>query len=368
MQTKTRILRKSITRDEFKERMFLKSNSIGSKSVLECSLTNFDEFCKKEYDTTADDIINKLRDNQGDELYHFLQDFINYMVKKNLSASSVRTYFSFIRTFLRSQGIKIHSEDIKDLIRFPTRIKDLLEPLTKEQIRILLDYSKPDRKALYLTLLSSGMRIGEALALRKKDFVLSTDPVKIRIPGIYTKTKQTRETFISSEAKDLVLRLVEAKNDDDLVFGKTEHHSVALNIEEKTFAHLRERCGLTQKYKEGGRYKVNIHSMRAFFHTQASITHDEQYANAMDGHQGYLLQYYRLTKEKRAELYLKLEPYLLVYGNEQLVQDHEQLREQLWKKSKEIDLLKENDLITNDAIANLSDQLMKLVAEVNDLK
>ena len=340
MQTLTlKTLRKTITRDEYKERIYLKNKSSGTRFVLECALVNFDKFCKEEYGKKADELILTLSENQGDSLYHFLQDFIDFMTKKGLSVASQKAYFSFIRSFLRSQGIKVYSEDIRDLIRFPTKIKEIMEPLSKDQIRTFLDSSKQDRKALYLSLLSSGMRIGEALSLRKKDIDFTSSPIKIRIQGLYTKTKQTRETYISSEAEIQVKRLVKEKNDDDLVFGKSNDLRLAINIEEHVFSDLRQRCSLTEKYQDGKRYKVNLHSMRAFFHTQASIIHDEQYANAMDGHQGYLMQYYRLSPEKRVEMYRKLEPYLQVYSDEKLTKTQEELREKVDSQTRDIEKL-----------------------------
>lgn len=174
-------LRKTITREEFRERVYSKRKSFGSQCIADCSLKTFDDFCLKEYQKPSDSLIAELREHQGDELYHFLQDFINFMDKKSLSISSIKTYFTFIRSYLRSQGIRIYTEDIRDMVRFPKQVKEMLEPLTKETIKTLLDYSNHEKKALYLTLLSSGMRIGEALSLRKKDFDFSSNPVMITI-------------------------------------------------------------------------------------------------------------------------------------------------------------------------------------------
>jgi integrase len=190
-----------LSRDDFIERSFNKSKSWGSKNVVEGSLKKFDAFCLDIYHKQSSELLQELRMSTGDELYHFLQDFINYMDKQGLKPKSIRTYFGFIKSYLRSQGIKTYHDDLKDLVRFPENIKEIPAPLTKENIRILLDGSKPDRKALYLTLISSGMRIGEALSLRKKNFDFTKDPVKITIPGKFTKTKQTRETYVSREAK-----------------------------------------------------------------------------------------------------------------------------------------------------------------------
>ena len=104
--------------------------------------------------------------------------------------------------------------------------------------------------------------------------------------------------------------------------------------------------------------------MRAFFHTQASIVHDEQYANALDGHQGYLMQYYRLSVEKRAELYRKLEPHLLIYSNDSV----SSLQEDLSIKNQEIDLLKSKDSMNDEVISNLSDHIIQIEKELSRLR
>lgn len=130
----------------------------------------------------------KILSNQH-ALYNFLQDFINHMDEIKLKPKTIASYFSTLRTYLRSQGIKISSDDVKDLISLPSIIQELRIPLTKDHLKLLLDYSKPERKALYLTLLSSGMRIGEAISLRKSDFDLSIDPIQIIIYGRFVKTK-----------------------------------------------------------------------------------------------------------------------------------------------------------------------------------
>lgn len=339
MKTLQKSLRKRLTREEFVEKFYSKSNSVGSKTVLLSVLKNFDSFCIEVYGNDSESLLEELRGDMGDALYNFLQDFIKYLEDKRLKPKTIASYFSTLRTYLRSQEIKISSDDIKDLIRLPQIIQELREPLSKEHLKLLLDYAKPDRKALYLTLLSSGMRIGEALSLRKNDFDLSSDPVMITIQGKYTKTKQTRKTYISSEAKTALLRILENKQNSDLVFAKSENLQAAKLSEERTFDNLRKRCDLTEKYLDSSRHKITIHSMRAFFHTQASIIHDEQYANALDGHQGYLEQYYRLSEEKRAELYRKLEPHLLIYVDKSVTQIQQKLQEKTETQELQIEKL-----------------------------
>lgn len=339
MKTLQKTLRKNLTREEFVEKFYNKSQSLGSKSVLTAVLKIFDSFCSEVYGKDSTQLLEELRGEIGDALYHFLQDFITYMGEKKLKPKTIASYFSTLRTYLRSQGIKISSDDIKDLISLPTIIQELRVPLTKNHLKLLLDYSKPDRKALYLTLLSSGMRIGETLSLRKSDFDLSSDPIMITIQGRFTKTKQTRQTYISSEAKTALLRILVNKRDEELVFAKSEDLHASKLAEERTFDNIRKRCGLIEKYPDSSRHTITIHSMRSFFHTQSSLVHDEQYANALDGHQGYLMQYYRLSPEKRAELYRKLEPHLLIYANDTVTKIQEKLLQKTENQELQIEKL-----------------------------
>ena len=53
----------------------------------------------------------------------------------------------------------------------------------------------------------------------------------------------------------------------------------------------------------------------------------------MDGHQGYLMQYYRLTPDKRLELYQELEPSLLIYQHT----DYHKSQKELQTKVKELE-------------------------------
>lgn len=99
------------------EKFYNKSKSSGSKSVLIAVLRGFNNFSSEVYGETSEKLLEKLRGDMGDALYNFLQDFINYMENNNLKPKTIASYFSTLRTYLRSQGIKISSDDVKDLIR-----------------------------------------------------------------------------------------------------------------------------------------------------------------------------------------------------------------------------------------------------------
>lgn len=328
-------LQNTLSRQEWLDRTYRKSKSQRTLELAKAALKSFDVFCSERYGKDPKIIIVELRDNPGDRTYIFLNNFVSFM--DNKSPKTVQTYFGLVKSFLRTQGVKTDRDDIKEFVKLPTLLKVRRKPLTKEVIRKLLDNSKERRKALYLTLLSSGMRLGEALSLKKMDFDFTKDPVMVSIPASYTKTRESRETFISSEARELVLNLVRDKSESEFVFTHHKDNVDAVRAEEAVFSKLRQRCNLLEKYESGNRFIINIHAFRAYFHTFASRTHGTEYANALDGHTSYLGQYYRIAPEERAKMYKKLEPSLLIYG----IIDAESgiLEEQLEVKDKEIENL-----------------------------
>ena len=74
-----------------------------------------------------------------------------------------------------------------------------------------------------------------------------------------------------------------------------------------------EALGYNQKYSSNGFYKITSHSFRSYFFTAATRKHNENYAHKMSGHGGYLMQYDRMTEEEKLQMYLELEPDLVIF-------------------------------------------------------
>ncbi|WP_182128421.1 site-specific integrase [Nitrosopumilus sp. b3] len=319
--------------EDWLDRMYRKSESDNTRTCAKTSLTMFEYFCTTKK-TTKIKMIQYYQElfNQNkpdirriclslDNFIQFLNEDhdeiilnkIGQKLFKKKSPKTIKTYFSFLKSYLRQcHGIRITTDDVKDYIQFPKQRREQRRPLELKTVKKIMNYASPARKALYYTLISSGMRIGECLALRKKDFHLNENPVRITLEAEITKTKESRETYISNEALEKLKSILEKKQDNDLVFSNTEIPRQAINTEEAYFLHLREKLGLTEKYPNSTRFIVNIHAFRAYFHTKASQKHGSDYANALDGHSGYLKQYYRLSEEDRAKKYKELESELFV--------------------------------------------------------
>ena len=255
------------TKEDWLNRLYRKSNSARTESVAQTSLNVFKLFCKNEgvieeemisrYQTLAKDGDIRNICLSLDRFIHFLdqdhpeitfnENFIPIPFKKK-NPKTIKVYFSFVKSYLRiCHGVRISSDDIKDFVQFPRQRKEPRRAISLETLKLLLNGKRgasgasPVRKALYLILLSSGMRIGEALSLRKKDFHFDEDPVRIILDAEITKTKEGRETYVSSEAVDKLKPLIEGKKDHEKVFSTIEDNLTALIAEEQAFSALRKR-------------------------------------------------------------------------------------------------------------------------------
>ena len=276
------------------------------------------------------------------------QDVIQNKSKpwKAKKARTIKGYFGTVRDFLRNcYGVRITTEDVKDYIKFPKNGKQRPEPLTLENIKLVLAHADPRRRAMYYLLCTSGMRLGEALSLKRSNFKTDMRPIKIHLHAKDTKTLEARDTFITEEAWERVAPIYEATKEGeylfhDYIFGEKLPYKViptptptpiydAVQTESRYFIRLRdtigkkyghkEPClefpngtGVLKRYEDSCRNCVHIHAMRAYFMTIAESVHGNNYAHALSGHHAYLDQYIRKTEKQRAKMYLELEKHLLL--------------------------------------------------------
>jgi len=183
---------------------------------------------------------------------------------KKKNARTIRTYFSFLKTYLRiCYAIKITNDDVKDYMKqaFPTIKKERRKAITIKILKLIFSKAEPKQKALYSVLISSAVRLGEALQLTKKDFHLDENPVRISLSADITKEKEARDSFISREAVDKLLPFIENKEDNDNIFAYyPEDIEESVVHECQYFGRLRERLGLTERYKESRNFVYTIHS------------------------------------------------------------------------------------------------------------
>ena len=329
--TNNPLSQQNFSKKDWLERVFRKSESENSLQVASTSVRMFELFC--EFEVVSE---NKMIENyqslfkDGDirSICLSLDKFVQFLNQdhpeiilnpltnvtfKKKHPKTIRDYFGFVKSYLRlCHAVKVSTEDIKDYVQFPKLRKEQRKPLSLETIKKIMNHADPRQKALYSVLVSSGMRIGEGLALTKRNLHQNENPTRITIDADDTKTKEGRETYISRESIERLRQFLEGKSDDEKLLSNYDDIKYSVAHECRLFRELCNRIGLTERYRNSNRHVVTLHRLRSFFHTKASLKHGVEYANALDGHGAYLKQYYGLTDEERAKLYKELEPSLLI--------------------------------------------------------
>lgn len=359
------------TKESYFEKIQVKSDSFVNSSNI--AINSFESFLKEKHKISLDDLINEIllldEEKRIDAICDISQIWINTLHKNKRSPKTIRDYFSFLKLYLHYRKIRLTVEDIKDSIDFPSQINEEKYPLTVGAITDLLTAASYAKKGLYLSLLSSGMRIGEAIQIRKKDVFVDSECVMIRIPARITKTKTGRTTYISREASKLILPKIKKIDNDDLIWGTNKNSKLALNAEEKAFRDYLRKIGFTEKY-DSGRLKISLHSFRSFFFTKAARVHDENYAHKMTGHGGYLMQYDRLTDEEKLEMYIELEPELLIYDQTKNEEKIRKLKEANSKINDQVKEMQEQEYRIKQLEENQrrQDQFLKLLEKYPQIK
>jgi len=297
----------------FGTKLSLKSKS--TQAVYNDAFTNFNRFCKEKLDSNLDDTISDLKVVEEDTLFDTLQSWISWNAKGKRSRNTIRTWFSCINVYLHYMGIKIDNRDVKENLTLPRAVQQELYGLSIDDIKNILEVARYDKKTMYLCQLSSGMRSGELLQVRKSDLNLNTKRIMVKLRPSIAKGNKARTTFFSKEAGNMLRTILKKKQDNDLIFGNDNTTVIVVRqYNEQILINYCKKVGIAQKYENSPRFKITSHSFRAFFITKLS-RHDENFAKKLAGQTGYLLQYDRMNDEEKLERYIEFENSLTIYDD-----------------------------------------------------
>ena len=376
------------TREEY-----LNSKSaINTRKMAESSLTQFGRFTESEYHKTPEEIVSDLKndDKALEKIYTVLNKWITWLgqdhpeiitylgryknIKKTFRAihpNTQKQYLNHIKGFLEDVGgFDINNRRLRKRVRLPKAEEEEPEPLTKGELRILLDNCSNKKKTMLMVMKDSGMRIGEVLQLKKKDFDMTKTPIEIHIPAFATKTRKSRTTFVTRETRHILLRRLDEINQDELVFGTNDDVRTSVNTQISEFDYMRNKICNTcprflEKYGSNGRYKISLHSLRSFTATQCAEAVDESFAHGIIGHKKYLGQYIR-NQDKLAEKYQRSESHLMIYETAITIENDEEIttmRNQLNEQGKIIQQI----LSTNEEknlLMKENNELQKRIAKL----
>ena len=302
----------------------LESKKPGSRRVFKTVFINFEKFSKENYHRNMEEIVREFLKVDQSAIFNTLQEWVNF--NKSKSPKTVTMWFSCLCKYLRHRGVDL--SNAKDHINFRSYIEEEKYPLSLDDIQKILSVAGYTMKLKLLTQLSSGMRRGEMLQLRRKDFIIDKRII-IKIPARIAKFNKARTTFVSSEVQKMLIPRLKKLNDNDFVFGSesVKDKNIGDSYEQNLTRYL-EKLSLDMRYESTGYHKINTHSFRAYFITKIS-RHDENIAKKLAGQKGYMLQYDRMTDEEKLEKYIEFESDLYIYKQKPKSEEIQELTRKL---------------------------------------
>jgi len=304
-------------------------------SIINKHKVGFRDFIQQRYRIDELQLVEKIKTLELD-IYRVLSEFVIFLDKNGYKPKTIQVRLAATKGYLRHIGIKVSTDDCKHSVRMPKPIRHRDEPITKEMILRLLRNVSPNMQTIILVLLSSGMRIGELVQLKISDIDFTSKPTRIRIRAETTKTREERETFITTEAtnalKDYLIKHYSWNESRDNLhlkniplFGrasalktapKQDIHSpdsiLASNLLIRNLTNALAKMPELDEKNANGRRVIHFHGLRKFFRTTVGNVCGRDFAEALIGHGFYMDTYYVLSEPQKRELYLKAEPYLTI--------------------------------------------------------
>jgi integrase len=315
------------------------------------------------------------------------KQIITFISKQNsraehgeITAATVSNCLKAVRLLLEMNDVSLNWKKIRRVL--PRSRRYALDRIpTVEEIREIVEAADIREKALTLVFVSSGIREGAIEHLRVEDYSLIRGEEQRILAGrliIYSADPEQYVTFITPEAckaLDKYLDFRRQHGEDvkkssplfrdkfDPIRGFYGHGKI--NSKEFTipmtgpavrqyYNRLLFSIGIRKERRR--RHDFSVHGFRKFFKTKAEIGGMKPInVETLMGHStGISDSYYRPTEKDLLDDYLKVVNYLTIRT------------ESTFKA--EVEHVKERGSMNEDAIAALSDQVMKLTAEVNQLK
>ncbi|KER07059.1 Tyrosine recombinase XerC protein [Marine Group I thaumarchaeote SCGC AAA799-E16] len=314
--------------ESFLDSLFVISQSTNTQKTYKVVIRRFQRFLHEKHGIDEFQMASKIKNDELD-IFQLLQNYVVYQNKTGLSGKTIRVHFSVIRGYLRHIGIRIDRDDLKEFVKVPKQTKLREMPITREILVRVLHNANPKLQTAILVATSTGLRIGELAQLKISDIDFATVPTTIYVRGETTKTKTSRETFLTSEAtntlKDFLKRFhnwSENTKDrlilDSYIFGsvikpknngKFSLDSAIFTLSESLRNILKSNKDLEIR-NENGRMAIHFHAFRKFFRTTLGNVAGRDYAEALMGHSFYMDTYYQLPEDKKKQMFLDAEPHL----------------------------------------------------------
>ena len=281
---------------------------------------------------------------------------------------------SFLEYELNFELSKKQKRQLKTRLPKGKRARTIEDDLTRERLRKILIHCDTKGKSLFLFLVSSGIRIGEALKIELDDIDLESDPAKITVRGEYTKTGDPYYSFISKEAKETLLEWLKIREDylissskrglglgikksveDERIFPFSDYISSIM------WNGALKKAKLENHDKGTGRRTLHIHMLRKYFISRLQIVVPKPIVECLVGHESGLDDAYRrYTNDEIKDWYQKGESQLYIFIPEEIGEVQTKFTDGLLKAQVLINGLSIENINLKQKVENLETTLTEL--------
>lgn len=346
----------------------------------------------------AEEFLKKVREKgihwAQDNILIFLDFHKERVRRKELAAGTLKNYYRAAKLFCEMNDLTLNWKRItKGLPRAKNSSNDRAP--TVEEIRKLVEY--PDRriKAIVYAMASGGFRLGAWDYLQWKNVTPITKDNGELIAAkliIYADEPEEYYTFITTEAYNAIKDWIDFRASYGEII--TNDSWVMRDLWQTTNMNYGARWGLATNpkklqslavkrlldralWEQGIRHSLpsgkkrhewkGAHGYRKFYKSRAEQVMKPINVEITMGHNlGISESYWRPTEAEVLEDYLKAVPLLTINGENLVLQ--KQIKELTEKTTNNDYLLNAKLQEKDDALATLSDQVMKLMVEVQQLK
>ena len=364
-------------------------------------LKKFEVFISEHYDLGIDDIIIQITKSKT-EVYDLLATYVLYLNNNFISPVTLKNHIITIKNFLEYRDIEISPRKFKLKVRMPRVVRKNKEALSKQDIVDILNECSDIRlKTFVMFLAAGGFRAVEALSVRIKDLDVKSVLPRVFIRGEYTKTRTDRIVFLTDEMNQQIKSWISYKYrrrrvcynvdekinqnntktiteyrtpdkaENDLIFAvyqnmKMPNPAVIYDDLARSFAKTLDRMGKEREDGNERRRQITLHSFRRFVKTTISDLGYADFSEYFIGHSGST--YWRKKDSEKAEIFLKIEPYLTFLNVHQLERQGADIQSKVEQLEQLNQSMRDRDKMKDDAIAHLSDQLIALTTRLDSIE
>ena len=360
-------------------------------------LNDFKNFLSKCNNQSIEDLLLKIKIGEQDA-YNLLNSYAAHLKNCNISAVTLKQRIVTVKNFFEYCDIDISPRRFKLKVKLPKIIRKKKVAVSKGEITEILNVCDNIRLRTYVMLLATtGMRAVEALSIRIKDIKFDTNPATLFVRGEYTKTRVDRTIFLTEEVTQQLKSLLDYKyrvrrvshqdkqngrtitevrtpnkKGTDLVFAvyqdkKMPNPDCLYDDLGKSFGKTLERSGKGSREENNQRRRqITLHSFRRFVKTTISDLGYADFSEWFIGHSGST--YWTKKDSEKAEIFSKIEPYLTFLNIPQLERQGADIQTKVEELEMVNESLRNRDKLKDDAIAQLSDQLMALSTRLQEIE